>query len=249
MQSSAFAVTLTLAVSFLSACGDTRTAADCLIAGNQEFASRNYERAAAEYRLALKRDPQSSTALNNMGVVLNELGKYDEAAQVLKQAVEHDPKNQIARYALARALTHLKKYDEAIENASKAVELGPEELAAHRALAEACFAGGDQYLSAAIDEYRYITKTDGDDDEAHQYLGEALLKSGDKDAALPELKRALELKPDNAEARKAYAAALNSKGDRVAAVAQIDELLKKKPEDQALKDLKDSYEKGSAGSP
>ena len=215
---------LTLA---LCACGDIRTASECLISGNQYFASRDYEHAAAEYRRALKQDPQSSTALNNLGVVLNELGKYDEASAVLKRAVAQDPKNQIARYALARALTHLKNYDEAIENATRAVELGPDEIAAHRALAEACLAGGQ--LSEAIDEYRYITKTDGDDDLAHQFLGE--------------VKRALVLKPDNVEARKSYASALHERGDKTAALAEIDTLIKQKPADLSFKELRSAYSK------
>src|SRR6185503_12962766 len=74
-------ITLT-AILTLSACEVPKSATEYLIAGNEYFKARKYEAAAEQYQEALRREPESSTAANNLGVVLNELGRYEDAATV-----------------------------------------------------------------------------------------------------------------------------------------------------------------------
>lgn len=227
----------------LTACGDMRSSTDCLVSGNQYFAAGDYVHAAMDYREALKREPDSTnaqhkTALNNLGVVLNALGKHDEAVQVLKSAIELDPKNHISHYALAQSLSVLKRYKEAVTEAQTAVELSSDELAAHRALGDAAL--GANELELATNEFRYLIKQDADDYEAHQKLGEALYRSGDKENGLVELKKAIELKPDNVEVRKAYANVLRESGDTAGALEQVEEALKHESGNEELKQLKES---------
>src|SRR5262249_33632079 len=145
----------------LSACS-VKSGAEYLIAGNEYFKKGDYAHAETEYREARRLEADSSTACNNFGVVLNELGKDDEAIQILSRGAQVDPKNAIAHYVLANALTHKQRFDEAIEHARKAIEIEPTDAPGHRALAEAALAKGD--LPVALDEYRYLVRLDADND-------------------------------------------------------------------------------------
>jgi Tfp pilus assembly protein PilF len=88
----------------LTGCQQLRpTAASFLIRGNEYFKMNEYEKAEHEYREALLSEPKSATALNNLGVILNERSRYDDAISILTQAIEVDPKNAIAHYVLSEA--------------------------------------------------------------------------------------------------------------------------------------------------
>jgi tetratricopeptide (TPR) repeat protein len=206
-------------------CGCTlelKTATEYLISGNEAFKAGDYRKAEKEYREALRLEPKSATALNNLGVVLNQLDEYAEATAVLRRATVVDPKNAIAHYTLAKVLTKTKAYDEALSEAQRAVDLAPDEMAAHRTLAETALAkakspgGTDDDWQLAIEEYRCILSSDPDDDFAQQNLGEALAKTGDKAGAVAALKKSVELNKDNAEARRLLAGLENPKAGHFA---------------------------------
>lgn len=235
----------------LSACTSFKTTNDYLISGNEAFKAGDYEAAERDYREAVKRDPEASTPLNNLGVVLNTLEKWDAAAEVLRKAVKADPKNAIAHYTLARALMKSGHVDEALTIAHEATQLAPDDLAAHRTLAETFLTkvkGNDSTaddLRFAIEEYRYIIRNDPDDDLAHQQLAEALALHKEVDSAVTEAQKAVDLNEDNFDARKVLAGLLAQKGDKTAAVTELDLVLKKNPGDAQARKLKESIETGT----
>jgi aspartyl-tRNA synthetase len=184
----------------LTACGSFKTATDYLIAGREYFKAGDYKAAEKDFREALKREPKSATALNNLGVVLNELEKYDEAIDVLQQAIVVDPKNAIAPRALSTAYLAKQMNKEALLYAEKTMELAPSELSSHQALSDALLANKEYKI--AIDEYRYLLEADADDDTLHEKLGEALMGAGEKDAALAQWKKAIEINPQNNAAKQ-----------------------------------------------
>lgn len=222
----------------VSACGEYRGATDYLIAGNEAFKRNDYKQAEIEYRNALRLEPNSPTALNNLGVILNELGNYDESIQVLRKATSIDPNNIIAHYTMSQALAKKGDYDAAIAEAKLALAApkGNEELGAHKALAQASLLkakrdNNQDALKVAMDEYHTMLQSEADDSDAHLGLGEALVFSGDKEGAMAEAKKAVELNPDSVSARKLLARLLIDDGEKEQAAAELKVVLEKDPSD------------------
>ncbi|MGA2261842.1 MAG: tetratricopeptide repeat protein, partial [Acidobacteriota bacterium] len=67
------------------------------------------DEAAAQYKEALKHDPGSAEAQNNLGVALAGLGRIEEAATHFREALRLKPDHASARANLTRALALLKK--------------------------------------------------------------------------------------------------------------------------------------------
>src|SRR5271170_7641991 len=105
-------------------CGKSfKTSTEYLISGNEYFKMGDYANAEKSYREALAKAPANAIAKNNLGVILNEEGKYKEAIDMLNEAVKADPKNAIAHYVLANALLNAGDPDKALEEATLATEL------------------------------------------------------------------------------------------------------------------------------
>ncbi len=229
----------------LAGCGEFKSATEYLIAGNEAFKRNNYKQAEIEYRNALRLEPESSTALNNLGVILNELGNNDDAIAILSKATKIDPKNIIAHYTLSQAQTKKGLYEEAIVNARRAIDLSTDDLGGHRALALASLMkakrdSNQEDLKIAIAEYRTILQSESDDDATHHHLAEALELSGDATGALIEGKKAVQDNPDNLVARKLVARLMIDSGDKDGASAELKTVIEKDPSDAEARKLQSS---------
>lgn len=233
---------VTTAALILAGC-NLKTGSECLINGNEYFKAGDYDKAELEYREAVKLEPKSPVAYNNLGVILVERKKYDEAVEVLEKAIAQDPRNSIAHYVLANALLKLKRYPEARVNALKAVELDSSELAAHKSLAEATLAEGD--AQTAVKEFRYLSEREPDDDDIRHKLGLALGMLGLYDAQIGAEKKALELNPKNTEAKVGMAHALMSQGKVSEAKAILEDVLQFEPGNEAAKSGLESIKTGN----
>jgi tetratricopeptide (TPR) repeat protein len=72
---------------------DEMTADEHYLMGNALSSFGQYENATKEYQLALKIRPGFTDALNNLGIVLNRLGRYEEALSVADDAVRFSPQD------------------------------------------------------------------------------------------------------------------------------------------------------------
>ncbi len=184
----------------VSSCGiRLKTSTEYLVTGNEYFKIGDYKKAEEEYRQALKQDPKSATAKNNLGVILNEQGRYDEAIAILQEAVSADPKNSIARYVLAMALTHKGDFDGAMAQAREATDLDLKEPQAYKALGDAACGKGD--VKSAVEAYRSATIVDPTNDANHHRLVEVLGQADDIEGQILEENKSLELNPSNHDAR------------------------------------------------
>lgn len=237
--------TAVAAASILTCCGmKFKTSTEYLITGNNYFKKGDYAKAELDYRQALKRDPESATAKHNLGVILNEQGRYEEAIPMLKEALKADDKDAVGHYVLASALSHKGQFDEAMVEAQKATQLDKSEPLAFRALAEAALGKGD--VATAIEAYRAIDVLDASDDEDHHKLGQLLGMSGDVDGEITEQKRAIDQNSHNLDARIALAKALHRKGNIDKAQEELNKVLEIAPTNEESKGLLELIEKEGA---
>jgi tetratricopeptide (TPR) repeat protein len=97
----------------------------------------DHERAAEEFRSALRIDPLFADAGHNLGVVLLSTGEIDRAIVVFRQTADLRPASADSRYALGAALLEAGRSGEALEELERVVLLAPahEEARYARALA------------------------------------------------------------------------------------------------------------------
>ncbi len=108
--------------------------------GVLEMSARHYEKAA---ELA----PDSTKALVNLGVVLNEMGRSEEAIEKYERALAKNPKDTKALCNLGLAYYGTGEYAKAMEQYRTALEIEPKSLEAHYNLGVA-FADAQIYREA-----------------------------------------------------------------------------------------------------
>jgi Flp pilus assembly protein TadD len=73
------------------------------------YNASDFSKAEAEFRLAIRADPDSASAYNNLGAALNQQKRWDEAIAALRRAVELDPKMDMAKNNLVYSLAQKAK--------------------------------------------------------------------------------------------------------------------------------------------
>jgi peptidoglycan/xylan/chitin deacetylase (PgdA/CDA1 family)/uncharacterized caspase-like protein len=101
------------------------TAASHLVKGDSLFKERRYEEALKEFQAAVKLDPKSAVAANNVGWAFNKLGNTDEAIRWTEKAKAIDPNRAIAYVNLADLYYQLNRTDDARANYEKYLQLAP----------------------------------------------------------------------------------------------------------------------------
>ena len=90
--------------------------------------SGNWPQAEADFRLALKLNPDHPSVLNYLGYSLIDQGKnLDEALKMVKKAVEARPNDGYIVDSLGWAYYRLGRYEDAVKQLERAVELRPED--------------------------------------------------------------------------------------------------------------------------
>lgn len=100
--------------------------------GDVHLRAGRFDDAAAEYRGALERDPETPRARAGLGIALARAGRASEAVGILEAVVREQPSNLAARTALAFALDALGRRNEAIAELDRALALAPGDPALRR---------------------------------------------------------------------------------------------------------------------
>jgi TolB-like protein/Tfp pilus assembly protein PilF len=100
-----------------------------------ELLDLNLAGAEAEYRRSLELAPQNPHTINDLAILMAELGSLDESVALAQRAIALDPLRSTFHYALAHFLTALGRYDEAEATLRKAIDLQPEAAQAYAQLA------------------------------------------------------------------------------------------------------------------
>ncbi len=123
-------------------------------------------------------------------------GKYREAAIQYLNALKVDDDFAEAHYELAQTYEHLGEFNEAIGELERTVELLPSNYPARVDLGNLLFAGGR--TEDAQQQAEFVVVAQPDNPGVHALLSAIAVRQGQKDQALVEIRRALELDPNRA---------------------------------------------------
>ncbi|MDX2362010.1 MAG: tetratricopeptide repeat protein [Crocinitomicaceae bacterium] len=99
--------------------------------GGSKYKVRDFDGAYEDLSIALEMDNDNISAMNNIAMVCDELGRKDETLAYLKRIVEIEPDNPVAYVNLGFFYQQGGKHALAIEHLDKAIELDPGEAFAY----------------------------------------------------------------------------------------------------------------------
>jgi eukaryotic-like serine/threonine-protein kinase len=164
-----------------------------LASGLNAYQAGRFKEAASAWEMALQLEPDNVPALRNLGAVYHSLGRDDDAVAALQHALEIKPVSDVYTN-LGTILFYQGKYDKAVPAFEKAVELGANNFDSWGNLGDAyrwSSTNQDKAKPAyehAIQLVREEIAKNPKQIELQADLAMYLAKSGDKDAALKELK-------------------------------------------------------------
>src|SRR5437899_3225622 len=148
---------------------------------------------------ALARDPQSSIAENNLGVVRADQSKLAEAIEHYQRALQMRPDYADAYFNLGNALLQQGKLAEASDHYRQVLAIKRDHARAHNNWGVVLARQGK--LAEAGDHFQAALHIGPDNADAHTNLGNALFQQGKLAEASDHSRQALRLKPDHAAAQ------------------------------------------------
>ncbi len=170
--------------------GSTTKAAVLLDRSLQQYQAGKYRDAIAASREALKLNPNSEVAYNNIAASYGAMRMWDEAIQNIREALRIKPDFTLAQNNLAWFLS-------ARQGGTAAPPLPP--AADHLSRSLTHYNGGR--YQQCIDEAREALKLKPDYAEAYNNIAAGYMQLGNWDEAIKNAQEALRLKPDFALAR------------------------------------------------
>jgi tetratricopeptide (TPR) repeat protein len=171
-------------------------------AGNEFFRRGEADNAIAEYREALRLNPNNVQAHLKMGFLLyNVKKKSKEGMAHLEKAIRLDPDDAFAHHDLGMALLHQRKFDQAIRHLSEALRRMPQ--------------GVDKQYNAV---------------DMHHNLGLALFYNGKFKDSTAHLSEAVRLAPENGKLHYDLALALAAEGNSVDALSHYSKAISLQPD-------------------
>jgi tetratricopeptide (TPR) repeat protein len=164
------------------------------------LAAGRLNEAVAACELALKIEPNLSTACQTLGKVMQVRGEIEQAKQWYERAIEHNPNLPEVYANLGSLYSQGKQWSKAIANCEKAISLAPNFAAAYRQLAriwtqlEKREEAADCWYQAFNIEPNWATA------EEHVTLGNSCVELGKFDRAIECYSRAIKLNPKLATA-------------------------------------------------
>jgi tetratricopeptide (TPR) repeat protein/CHAT domain-containing protein len=187
------------------------------------------DEAIAEWRAAIRINPDDAKAHSNLGNALENQGKLEEAISECRVAIRIKPDLAEAHRGLGVALAKYGKLDEAIAEYRAAIWTEPNDAEAHSNLGLAL--AGQGKLEEAIAEYLAAIRIKPDYAKAHSNLGVALKAQGKLDEAIAEFRAVIRFKPGDASAHYNLAITLADQGKLDEAIAEFRAAIRFKPGD------------------
>jgi len=197
---------------------------DHLLLGRLYRLDNELVKAEAEFKIAIKIQPESEEAVTSLAYLYNEEGDSSRAIALLTQVPDSARSGKLYG-ALGYTYEQQKEYKKAVAAYRKAVELDRENLESLRGLAQNLMNDG-QY-DAALEQYRQIADADPQDAQSYLRISEIYRRQGKFDQAMEMLKKAESLVQDSLEIPFNMALVYDAQGRFDDAAATLQQLLDK----------------------
>ncbi len=185
------------------------------------------DRAIAVYEEALRHNPKSSAALQNLALAQMDARQPGGATATLERALDLDAKSAATWDLLGVSYLQQNQSSDAVSAFEKATQLDPQMPEAYNSLGGILLGSGD--LKRAEPALRQAIALDPNYAQAHNNLANLLAATGRLAEARYHFDAALRVNPINAPARYDYAVALARAGLREEAGQQLETALKNDP--------------------
>jgi tetratricopeptide (TPR) repeat protein len=197
---------------------------DHLLLGRLYRLDNELQKAEAEFKTAVKLQPDSEEAVTTLAYLYNEEGDTTRAVQVLG-AVPDASRSAKLYAALGYTYEQQKQYKESINAYRHAIELDRDNLDAIRGLAQNLL--NDGQTEAALEQYKIIADANPEDAQTYLKIAEIDKRNGKFDDALENLKKAESLVQDSIEVPYNIAAVYQAQGRYDEATKVLQDLLDK----------------------
>lgn len=198
--------------------------------GAEFFQEHHYAEAEAEYRAAIKLDPQDSDFHMALSRALNSQRKTDEAMQEARLAIRLNPESDMAHFSLGNALRLQQDWAGAAAEYREAIRLNPNYAMTHNDLGVTLRDQGD--LDGSIAEFRKALQLNPHEELALANLGNGLEHKGDLDGAIAQYEELARLRPRLATAHFRLGQLFEKKGEPHRAVREFREATNLAPENR-----------------
>jgi tetratricopeptide (TPR) repeat protein len=189
------------------------------------------ERALAQFRQAIRLEPDYAAPRALLGSILLAMGKTPEAARELEIAVRLQPKDPLVRGQLAKAYRREEDYPRVVEQFQVLEQLAPQEP-------EYVYQSARAYLDLSAWCYREIIHIQPNSARAYQTLAENFRAEGRPELAMRALQHAVQADPTLPETHLALAEIYFEQGKKAEARKELERELAILPDSAAASALK-----------
>lgn len=181
--------------------------------GVAAFSSKNYEKAAAEFRTVVDQNPGGYRGHYMLGASLQRLGRKEEALGHLRKAYDLSPSDVAVKFELAKSYHSVRKYREVIDllAGTDVASLQPAQKAVLYQIRGEAYLRTDN-MQGAYDDFRNVAKLNPKDADVQYSFGTVALKADQTNEAVAALTEAVRLDAADADKKKALVNALIKQG-------------------------------------
>jgi len=162
--------------------------------GSEFFQDHHYPEAEAEYRAAVKLDPQNSDLHMGLARALISQKKTEDGMREAHLAIKLNPDSDMAHFALGNALRVQEDWAGAAAEYREAIRINPDFDMTHNNLGVTL--RHENNLDGAIKEFRTALRLNPKDELAIANLGNALDQKGDWDGAVAQFQELSRMRPN-----------------------------------------------------
>ena len=197
--------------------------------GNTLLKQGRLQEAIAEYREAIRLEPNASRFHSALGDVLKEHEMLEDAIAEYREVVRIMPNDLGGHYFLGWILNDQGKLEEAIAEFKTAIRINPDDPNPHSSIAVIFHNQGK--LEDAIAEFRAAIQLRPDSAWPHSGLGDIFKEQGKQEEALAEFRQVIRLVPDDLRSHFLLGCILNDQGKLDEAIAEFKTAIRINPDD------------------